>query len=201
MELPVSYQLNQGTEVVLDQMAPEEVETVRSLFNAIVAEGTSYPQQTPLSPQGFADYWLKGSAYVVRVAAAPQICEETREHSTVAKQPTAAVTTGNAANVLGAFYIKPNFPGRCGHICNAGFIVAPAARGQGLGHVMGKAMLTLAKDLGYRAVMYNLVFETNVASLKIWQALDFQEIGRIPRAAHLPDGRYVDAIMLYKSLV
>ena len=195
MELPVSYQLNQGTEVVLDQMAPEETETVRSLFNEIVAEGTSYPQQTPLSPQGFADYWLKGSAYVVRATAIPQTGEGIPEDS------TAVVTMGNAANVLGAFYIKPNFPGRCGHICNAGFIVAPAVRGQGLGHGMGKAMLTLARDLGYRAVMYNLVFETNVASLKIWQALDFQEIGRIPQSAHLPDGRYVDAIMLYKSLV
>ena len=180
MELPISYQLKQGTEVVLDQMASAETETVRSLFNAIVVAGTSYPQQTPLSPQGFADYWLKGSAYVLRATAIPQTCEETPEHS------TAAVTIGNATNVLGAFYIKPNFPGRCGHICNAGFIVAPAARGQGLGHVMGKAMLTLARSLGYRAVMYNLVFETNVASLKIWQALDFQEIGRVPQAAHLP---------------
>ncbi|MEB3266999.1 MAG: GNAT family N-acetyltransferase [Leptolyngbya sp.] len=196
MELPIRYQLNSGLDVALDLMAPTETETVRSLFNAIVAEGTSYPQQDPLSPPGFADYWLKGKAYVVRSWGA------TKALAADNGGPTAAtITTEDSASVLGAFYIKPNFPGRCGHICNAGFIVAPAARGKGLGRLMGEAMVSLARDLGYRAVMYNLVFATNIPSLKIWQALDFQEIGRIPQAAHLPDGTYVDAIMLYKSLV
>ncbi len=32
--------------------------------------------------------------------------------------------------VLGTFYLKPNFLVRCSHICNAGFIVQPALRGQ-----------------------------------------------------------------------
>ncbi|MEM9502847.1 MAG: GNAT family N-acetyltransferase [Cyanobacteria bacterium P01_E01_bin.43] len=74
-------------------------------------------------------------------------------------------------------------------------------RGQGLGRLMGEVMLDVARDRGYRAVMYNLVFETNVPSLKLWQSLGFHEIGRVPQAAYLPDGRYVDAVMLYKSLV
>lgn len=25
--------------------------------------------------------------------------------------------------VAGCFYVKPNFPGRCSHVCNGGFIV------------------------------------------------------------------------------
>ena len=32
--------------------------------------------------------------------------------------------------VLGAFYLKPNFLVRCSHICNAGFIVQPVLGGQ-----------------------------------------------------------------------
>lgn len=36
--------------------------------------------------------------------------------------------------VLGAFDLKPNFPGRCRRICNAGFIVQLALWGQ-LGHL------------------------------------------------------------------
>jgi len=62
-------------------------------------------------------------------------------------------------------------------------------------------MLLLARDRGYRAVMYNLVFETNVASLKLWESLGFRAIGRIPEGVLLPDGRYRDAVMLYRSLV
>lgn len=160
-------------------MRPAEVERVRALLNAIVVEGMSYPQSTPLTPDAFADYWLKGDAFVVRLAkGAP-----------------------SPADVVGAFYLKPNFPGRCSHIANAGFIVAPEMRGQGLGRLMGETMLALARDRGYRAVMFNLVFATNIASLRLWADLGFQELGRIPAGAQLPDGRYVEAVMLYKSLL
>ncbi|MGD1906080.1 MAG: GNAT family N-acetyltransferase [Leptolyngbyaceae cyanobacterium] len=179
MALPLTVQLKDSTSAVLDIMQPGEVETVRELLNQIIVEGVSYPQDQPLSPQDFQAYWMKGDAFVVR---------RTRDGGSAAQQ------------IVGAFYLKPNFPGRCRHICNAGFIVPLEARGYGIGRVMGEAMLTLARDRGYRAVMYNLVFETNVPSLKLWQSLGFREIGRVPGAAHLPDGRYVDAIMLYCPL-
>jgi L-amino acid N-acyltransferase YncA len=155
------------------------------MFNSVIAEGVSYPQSAPLSPADFAAYWLKGDAFVVR----------RRNRGAMVSSQT------QIPQILGAFYIKPNFPGRCGHICNAGFIVAPEVRGQGMGRWMGRAMLALARDRGYRAVMYNLVFETNVASLQLWASMGFQELGRVPAAALLPDGRYVDAVMLYRSLL
>jgi L-amino acid N-acyltransferase YncA len=187
MELPFTFQLKDATPVVLDQMQPGEVETVRDLLNQVVVEGVSYPQAQPLSPSDFQAYWMKGEAFVVRRALG------------AGEDSTARATT--AQTIIGAFYLKPNFPGRCSHICNAGFIVPPEVRGQGVGRLMGEAMLDLARDRGYRAVMYNLIFETNLPSLKLWESLGFQEIGRIPGAAHLPDGRYVDAIMLYCALV
>ncbi|MDA0266629.1 MAG: GNAT family N-acetyltransferase [Cyanobacteria bacterium] len=186
MDLPFTLHLKDASPVVLDIMQPEQVETVRELLNHIISEGVSYPQDQPLSPQDFQAYWMKGEAFVVR--------------RTLGADREATMGTTAARDIVGAFYIKPNFPGRCGHICNAGFIVPPEVRGQGVGRLMGEAMLTLARDRGYRAVMYNLIFETNIPSLKLWESLGFQEIGRIPGAAHLPDGRYVDAIMLYCPL-
>jgi L-amino acid N-acyltransferase YncA len=164
-------------------MHPEESEAVREMLNTIILEGTSYPQSAPLTPEAFASYWLKGDAFVVRKSRAPN--SETDVNS----------------QVVAAFYLKPNFPGRCSHICNAGFIVAPQVRGHGLGRWMGETMLDLARDRGYRAVMYNLIFETNVPSLKLWESMGFQPIGRIPDGVELPDGRFVDAVMLYKALV
>ncbi len=172
MDLPRYRQTRSGRVEELDEMRSQEAEIVRSLLNQVIAEGTSYPQTSPLDPDEFADYWLKGDAFVVR-----------RDNA-----------------IVGAFYIKPNFVGRCAHICNAGFIVAPQARGEGIGRWMGEMMLPLARDRGYRAVMFNLVFANNIPSLKIWQTLGFEELGRIPEAVRLPQGNYVDAVMLYKSL-
>lgn len=182
VNLPLYRKLQDGSAVELDLMRPEETETVRLMFNNILEEGVTYPQTSPLSPEGFRNYWLKGSAFVVR-------------------RPATLADDTKAAQVVGAFYIKPNFPGRCSHICNAGFIVPPEARGMGIGRFMGEALLDLARDRGYRAVMYNLVFETNLPSLRLWQSLGFEEIGRIPAGVKIADDQYADALMLYKRLV
>lgn len=60
-------------------------------------------------------------------------------------------------SVWGAFYIKPNFPGRCSHVCNGGFITDPQRRRRGVARLMGHAFLRFAKELGYKASYFNLV--------------------------------------------
>ncbi|MGD1858945.1 MAG: GNAT family N-acetyltransferase [Leptolyngbyaceae cyanobacterium] len=180
MDLPIYRQTKSSIPLCLDVMQTHEAETVRAMLNYVVQAEQSYPQAQPLTVADFAGYWLKGDAFVVRRLDAEKSGLDT---------------------VVGAFYLKPNFPGRCSHISNAGFIVAPELRGQGLGRWMGETMLTLARDRGYRAVMFNLVFETNLPSLRLWESLGFQEIGRVPQGVALSESHYVDAIMLYKSLV
>ena len=67
---------------------------------------------------------------------------------------------------------------------------------------MGIAFLEIAKSLGYVNVMFNLVFETNVVSIKLWEGLGFERIGTLPNAAKLKGcDDYVNAFMYYKSLV
>lgn len=100
--------------------------------------------------------------------------------------------------IVTGFYIKPNFPGRCSHICNGGFIVMQDQRGNGVGKVMGKAYLQLAPLMGYKASVFNLVFEDNVASVKLWSRLGFNVIGRIPRAGRLNGKNHlVDALIFH----
>jgi len=38
-----------------------------------------------------------------------------------------------SSELLGAFYLKPNWPGQAKHVENAGFIVSPVWRNPGLG--------------------------------------------------------------------
>ncbi|HLP89495.1 MAG TPA: N-acetyltransferase [Nostocaceae cyanobacterium] len=180
MQLPLHKVLKNGTKVELNYIHPQEEEVVRALLNQIIIAGKSYPQIHPLSKTEFASYWLAKDAFVVRMA----------------DQSSASQTQ----EVLGAFFLKPNFPGRCCHIANAGFIVQPEWQGQGIGRLMGESMLLIAAELGYQAVMFNLVFDTNIASINLWRSLGFTTIGRIPAAVKLEDGEMIDALMMYKGI-
>ncbi|CDO69606.1 hypothetical protein BN946_scf184875.g9 [Trametes cinnabarina] len=88
-------------------------------------------------------------------------------------------------------------------ICNAGFLVPPAQRGHGIGTVLARSYLHYGPRLGYEASVFNLVYVNNVASVKLWEALNFTKAGRIPRAGRLrtADGtgeEYVDAWVFYR---
>lgn len=70
---------------------------------------------------------------------------------------------------------------------------------------MALAFLAIAPLLGYKASMFNLVFVNNLASVRLWRSLNFQEIGRVPNAGYLrtnqldDEEEFVDAIMFYYS--
>ena len=143
-------------------------------MNSISIPGNSYPQDDMTNIEDFRKYYLSHDVFVCK------------DHET--------------DEVLGAFYIKPNFPGRCSHICNAGFIVKKSERGQGLGKFMAENYLYMARDLGYKASFFNLVFVSNEASIHLWRKLGFKEIGRVPKAGNLKDIGYTDALQFYYDL-
>jgi RimJ/RimL family protein N-acetyltransferase len=66
---------------------------------------------------------------------------------------------------------------------------------------LGATMLTYAKQLGYRSVIFNLVFSENVVARHLWDKLGFKELGVIPGAVRKNDGTYQDSIIMFRSLV
>ena len=106
-----------------------------------------------------------------------------------------------ASTMAGAFYLKPNWPGRARQVANAGFIVAPEWRKQGLGWLLGATMLEYARQLGYRSVLFNLVFSENVWARRLWERLGFKEVGVLPGAVRKNDGTYQEAVIMFQSLV
>lgn len=63
-------------------------------------------------------------------------------------------------------------------------------------------MLTSVYFQGYTYSVFNLVYETNVASCRIWDSLGFKRIGRVPSCGNLkshPD-RLIDAIIYGREL-
>jgi RimJ/RimL family protein N-acetyltransferase len=62
-------------------------------------------------------------------------------------------------------------------------------------------MLAYAKQLGFRSVIFNLVFSENVAARRLWEKLGFKELGVLPGAVRKNDGTYQDAIIMFRSLL
>ncbi|EJD08064.1 uncharacterized protein FOMMEDRAFT_73495 [Fomitiporia mediterranea MF3/22] len=106
--------------------------------------------------------------------------------------------------VAGFYYVKPNYPGRSSHICNAGFVVPFSSRGQGFASVLARSYLHYAPRLGYQASVFNLVYVNNSANIHLKENLGFEKAGRIPHAGRLKrkdeqGEEYVDAWVFYKS--
>ncbi len=102
--------------------------------------------------------------------------------------------------ILGTYYIKTNQAGPGDHVCNCGYMVSPAARGQGLATAMCEHSQQVARDLGYKAMQFNFVAATNLGALRLWHSLGFGTVGRLPKAFNHPTRGYVDALVLYKWL-
>lgn len=183
MPLPIDAVLKDGMVVQLRPVRPSDFQALRSLYDMIVDEGASYPHDRSLCEEEFMDYWITGKFTVV---ACPQTCYKEDERN---------------APIAGAFYLKPNWPGRAGHVANAGFIVAPSWRRRGLARLLGTTMLDCAKAQGYRSVIFNLVFAENQPARSLWRQLGFEEVARLPSVVRKEDGTYQDALVMFRSLM
>ncbi|HEY1634151.1 MAG TPA: GNAT family N-acetyltransferase [Acidimicrobiales bacterium] len=137
-------------------------------FARIVDAREGFPQAPPLDRAGFHDYWLARSAAVV-----------------VARE---------RGELVGAYYVKANFVGRAAHIANAGYFVIAEHRGTGIGRALVEHSMSEARRLGFDAVLFNLVFESNPAR-RLYESMGFTVVGRVPAAV---DGE--DALVYWRQL-
>lgn len=137
-------------------------------FGRIVDAGEGFPQDAPLTRVAFDDDWIRHSSSV-HVAR-------------------------SGRDLVGAYYVKPNYVGRAAHIANAGYFVPTEHRRKGVGRGLVEHSLREARRLEFDAMVFNLVFESNPAR-GLYRRLGFEEVGRIPRAV---EGE--DAVIYWRSL-
>lgn len=142
-------------------------------FNAEIERGTTYPMEKPMELMQFAEYWF--GVFAVVAVLDDQYTNNNSAGEVNAEFGLRKGRAWEKV-CLGTFYIKPNYPGmstivyqstsflvscflflviflilttkgRCSHICNAGFITTTAARGKGIGQLMGEAYLEYARKL------------------------------------------------------
>lgn len=162
------------------------------LLNDEIRKGDTYPMTEEMRPEAFQAYWFQNIAAIM-------IAGRIEEVDDLEKLERQGVDWSQ--HCLGSFYIKPNYPGRSSHVCNGGFLVANAKRNQGVGKLMGEAYLAWAPKLGYTYSVFNLVYETNAASVRIWDSLGFKRIGRVKGCGRLASSvDPVDALIYGRCL-
>ncbi len=102
--------------------------------------------------------------------------------------------------IVGTFYIKENQPGLGSHIANGSYMVAPEARGKGVGRKMGEFSIEEAKRLGFYAMQFNFVVKSNEKAVKLWKSLGFEIIGEIPEAFRHMENELTNAYIMYRKL-
>jgi GNAT superfamily N-acetyltransferase len=166
-------------------------------MNREIVKGDTYPMNQTMETEQFGAYWFANFAAVMLLGEWGTACEDT-----YARLANAETTEKDWEKwCLGSFYVKPNYPGRSSHVSNGGFLVTDGARNRGVGRLMGESYLIWAPLLGYTYSVFNLVYESNVASVRIWEALGFKRIGRVPGCGQLNGHEEaVDALIYGREL-
>ena len=79
-------------------------------------------------------------------------------------------------------------------------IPEPEARRKGVATSMCEHSQKIAVSLGYKAMQFNFVAESNEGAVRLWHNLGFDIVGRLPKAFKHSEKGYVDALVMYKWL-
>lgn len=133
--------------------------------------------------------------------AFPTDINESEAHKIWVEDPMACfMVLGTDNAVAGTFYIKPN-PTRDGmQVCNAGYVVSNAFRGQGIASMMCAFSQNEGAARGFQAMQFNNVASTNTGAVLLWQKLGFEIVETKTKAFNHAKLGLVDAYVMYKKL-
>jgi ribosomal protein S18 acetylase RimI-like enzyme len=152
----------------------QDFEQIWPIFHEIAAAGETYAYPRDISKEQALKLWMDA--------------------------PRTTYVIEEAGTILGTYYIKTNQAGPGDHVYNCGYMVSSQARGRGLATKMCEHSQQVARELGYKAMQFNLVASTNEGAVRLWNKLGFATVGRLPGAFHHPSKGYVDALVMYKWL-
>ncbi|QQK75458.1 GNAT family N-acetyltransferase [Salicibibacter cibarius] len=156
--------------IIIRPYTEADVSHMLTIWNDIVEEGMSFPQEEPLTLEGAQSFFAEQSY--------TGVAEENGE-------------------ILGLYIVHPNSEGRCGHIANASYGVKAGQRGKRIGEKMVIDSLGIAGSLGFRIMQYNAVVVANKGAIHLYKKLGFTSLGVIPDGFKQKDGNYVDIVPFY----
>lgn len=114
--------------------------------------------------------------------------------------PARTFAAREAGQVVGAYILRPNQPGLGSHVANAGYMVAPQARGRGIASALCEHSMATARAANFKAMQFNFVVASNTVAVRLWQKHGFEIVGTVPKAfAHKQLG-LVDVYVMHRFL-
>jgi len=166
--------MDTGAEITIRHARAEDFDALWPILRAVIRAADTYTIEPGLTREAVRRMWMD--------------------------TPRATYVAGIGGEVQGTYTIKTNQPGGGAHVCNCSYMVAPAARGRGLARAMCLHSQDEARTMGYLAMQFNFVVETNLGAIALWDDLGFETVGRLPRAFRHPAEGLVDARVMYKWL-
>jgi L-amino acid N-acyltransferase YncA len=160
---------------------PEDWPAVWAFAQPIIASGEHFVWEADTPEDRLRAYWIEKRAPASALVA-------------VAEDESAG------GRVAGIAEIHPNQPGRGSHIANAGFMVDPAVRGEGVGRALGEAVLARAAADGYTAMQFNAVVATNTGAVHLWHSLGFRTLTVLPETFRHPTRGLVGMHVMFREL-
>lgn len=196
----------------------QDRDSIWEVFHDVVAAGDTYVFDPKISREDALGYWFRNDTHTYvaeqdRPVSRPEgsrLDQSAGSPSSFEPDPlpvASSLVEGAARQsrvrrqLVGSYILKPNQPALGAHIANASFIVAPKARGLGVGRAMGEHCLSEAGRLGFRAMQFNFVVSTNESAVHLWQELGFKIVGTLPGAFRHAVKGYVDVYVMFRSLV
>lgn len=144
------------------------------ILEPMIRAGETYPLPRDMSEDEALAYWL-----------APTHTAFVAEH---------------AGRIVGTYYLRANNRGGGAHVANCGYVTATDATGRGVARAMCAHSLEAAKARGFHAMQFNFVISSNERAVRLWTAMGFATVGRLPEVFRHPQLGLVDALVMIRNL-
>lgn len=161
-------------DLIIREIGADEFAQVWPLFQAVIAGGDTYSYPPDLDMEQARAMWTT--------------------------PPCRCFVAERQGETLGCYMLKPNQPGLGNHVANAGYMVASAARGQGIASALCEHSLKQARDAGFTAMQFNFVVSTNTSAVRLWQRHGFQIVGQVPGAFRHAQHGPTDVYVMHRTL-
>jgi len=162
---------------VIREATPADADGIWAVLSPVIRGGEHYALPRDMTREAALAYW-RAPGHDVFVAEGDEA----------------------GGRVVGTYFVRANQQGGGAHVANAGYATAPDARGRGVARAMCAHSLEHARARGFRAMQFNFVVASNERAIRLWQAMGFAVIGRIPAAFAHPTLGDVDALIMHRVL-
>lgn len=173
--------------------ADEDKPGIWRIIEAVISTGDTYVFAPDSTEEEMLAYWCSPEKQTY-------VAVWTEQQKPKSAGILSDVLHGSNGEIVGTFFLKANQPGLGAHVANAGYMVAPEAKGKRVGRTMAEFSLDEARRLGYRSMQFNFVVKSNEVAVKLWQNIGFEIIGEIPEAFNHARNGLTNAYIMYRKL-